>query len=212
MAQTARPLVTLVCTANVCRSVYAAALLSTGASALPADVTSAGVSAHPRLATCPLVLERLTSRDLPVSSAPPRPLEAELVASSALVLTMTAEQRGEAGRIAPAARQHVFTLIEATALAEALLERLEGRPTFSEWVTALGGLRGRVQLPVTPVRVGRWPRRHVEHVPDIGIPDGHTSDRTVDHLNALRSVEEYTGRLAAAALRALGGPHPQENR
>lgn len=204
------PLVAVVCTANVCRSVYATGLLSSGPFPRPVTFTSAGVSAHPRLATCPLVADRLAGREVPLPASTPRQLDADLLARADLILTMTAGQRGAVGRMEASARTRTFTLVEACALAEALASRQPAPLDFDAWVEALNALRGRVPMPVRQVKLGRWPRRHTETVLDVDVDDGHTSDKDSAHLATLRMVEDLTTRLAAAARGVLASGRDTE--
>lgn len=193
-------LVTVVCTANVCRSVYAAELLADAWSPLPVRVAGAGLATHPRLAPCPVVGARLGARGLGAPQSTSRPVHEDTVAGSALVLALTPEQRASLGKMVPKARTRIFTLIEACLIAEALLERAPDPMNFAEWCQAVSALRGRVRMPVAPVQPrGFLSRRSREFEPAIGIADGHTSERPADHDTTLNQVESYCERLAAAA-------------
>lgn len=198
------PLITVVCTANVCRSVYAAHRLREPLGPWGIEVASAGVDVHQRSMPCPLVASRLGGAPAHRATA----LRSAVVARSALLLAMTARQRGTIGRAWPDARPRTFTLIEATVLAEEVARRSPGELTVDAFAAALGTLRGRVPMPMQRVAFGPPLRRTVRHDPDIDIPDGHLSDRRRDHRATLNSIESWTDRLATAMTVALRRPAP----
>ena len=196
-----RNLVTVVCTANVCRSVFASTLLAAAWSHVPVEVRSAGVAVHPRLATCPLVGARLAAHGFGEPRSSSQPVSVDLLAESALVLTMTPKHRAELALLLPEARSRILTLVEASVLADALTQRSPGPMPFTAWCDALIGLRGRVPMPLHPVkRRGLFSRERQDPVAAIDIPDGHTSDNALDHDNTLLAVEAACGRLVNASL------------
>jgi protein-tyrosine phosphatase len=193
--------VLVVCTANICRSPLAAALL---ADALPgADVSSAGVRAVVDAPMCPVSATALP--DAPRAEHHARQLTPELVAGADLVLTMEREQRSAAVRLAPGSQSKVFTLREALALANGLAER--GTPVPDDvagLARAMHATRGLVPLPVAEPPKRRWWSRPVEPEDPLTIEDGHghaedepraavgrvadTSERLLDALRALRGA------------------------
>jgi protein-tyrosine-phosphatase len=190
----------VVCTANVCRSPLAAALL---AAALPGtDVSSAGVRALDDAPMC-----AVSATALPEALAPDhhaRQLTPELVAGSDLVLTMEREQRSAAVRLAPGSQSKVFTLREALALADGLVDRSGAAPVdVAGLARAMHGTRGLVPLPAVEEPKRRWWQRPVEPEDPLTIEDGHgRSD--VSHRAAVDQVADTTDRFVAA-LRALQG-------
>lgn len=199
-------LITVVCTANVCRSVLASELLGHALGGLDIDVAGAGTRAGGTLTACPLVTDRLTQAGWPAPAASGRPLTVELIGASDLILTLGTEQRGVVGRLVPAARARTFTLVEATALAEALHERWECPLTFLQWRDALAGLRGRVALPTSRLPRTGWRPRPAEYVPALDVPDGHTSQDEGQHRATLDQVSSLCQRFVDALLGCLSAP------
>ena len=108
----------VVCTGNICRSPLAAALLARHALRLDAavEVTSAGVhglTGEP--ATVDMCAEA-TSRGLDLSPHRAAVADRQLVADADLVIAMTDRHRTQLARIAPRAKERVFTLKELVRL------------------------------------------------------------------------------------------------
>ncbi|WP_432544806.1 arsenate reductase/protein-tyrosine-phosphatase family protein [Kineococcus sp. SYSU DK002] len=111
--------VLVVCTANVSRSPMAAALLRHhllerfGDRAATIRVTSAGTDAQPGRPTDPEVATVLTTLQRPAPApGAARALDAQLLATADLVLTMTRDQRGQVITLVPPAQRRVFTVVE----------------------------------------------------------------------------------------------------
>ena len=190
--------VLVVCTANVCRSPLAEALLADALSGT--DVSSAGVRALDDAPMCAVSATALPA----VPEHHSRQLTTELVAGSDLVLTMEREQRSAAVRLAPGSQSKVFTLREALALADGLVDRGAAAPEdVAALARAMHGTRGLVPLPVAEEPKRRWWQRPVEPEDPLTIEDGHgRSD--VSHRAAVDQVADTTERLVAA-LRTLQG-------
>ncbi|PKW26072.1 low molecular weight phosphatase family protein [Phycicoccus duodecadis] len=162
-----------VCTGNICRSPYAAALLADGlAWARPGafDVTSAGTHALVGRPVDPGSQRLLEAKDVPVPSTPARLLVAREVEQQALVLVMSDQHRVLVLDEAPAAHRRTVGLVDlATALdtvaagyswpdllADAGAKEVRGRwRALPELLAALGALPSRVTPVLDPV--GRGP-------------------------------------------------------
>lgn len=200
------PVITVVCTANVCRSVLAADLVGAALAGTGIRVASAGTRAASGSDPCAAVVERVERAGRAAPTASGRRLTAALVDASDLVLTLDSAHRGEVGRLVPAARGRTFTLVEAVTLAEALPTWWECPLSFAQWRAALATLRGRVPMPTARApRTGGW-RRPAEHVPAIDIADGHTSGNDAEHRATLDQVTDLCERLTAALTACLEAP------
>lgn len=193
--------VLVVCTANVCRSPLAAAILRRrwDAAGLPAEVSSAGVRAMRGAPVCVVSQEVLGA---PLAGAA-REITPDLVREADLVLTMEREQRSSVVRLLPGSQARVFTLREAAALLDGLLERDTRLDGLRGLAPAMHALRGVVVPPADPQPRRRWWQRPVEPADSITIPDGHGLD-PAQHRAALERVDAAAERVAAAVL-ALSG-------
>ncbi|WP_157975544.1 low molecular weight phosphatase family protein [Brachybacterium sp. YJGR34] len=100
----------MVCTANICRSPVAAALLGDALTGSGLTVTSAGTRALAGAPTVPEALEYVARRTDVAPSLRATPLTAARTLGVGLVLTMTGAQRAEVVRTAPAMLRRVLTL------------------------------------------------------------------------------------------------------
>ncbi|MEY2848663.1 MAG: hypothetical protein RI885_1328 [Actinomycetota bacterium] len=193
------PAILIVCSANVCRSVLAAAALSEllpgGAQAI--DVSSAGVRARPGMPPCSRIL---TSSTLDGSAADlrathrSRVVTPQAIDAADLILTAEAAHRATICSVSPEARSKTFTLLEAVALAD-VVRRSEGwapRAALAEWVQVLDGARGRIP---TPLRAPWW--RHRAPSEELDISDGHVEGRR-QHARTIATIETAVGRLVGA--------------
>jgi protein-tyrosine phosphatase len=118
----------VICTANVCRSPIAAALLS-GVLGPTVPVLSAGSRANPRIARCPAAGAWLRDHvgagaELPpevvttATEGTPTVLDADLVRGAGLILTAGRVHRSAVVRLVPRAQQVTFTIRQAARLAQ----------------------------------------------------------------------------------------------
>ena len=103
----------VVCTANVCRSPMAAALLQRYCDDLGVDaqVASAGVRAHD-LEVDPDAVAVMAEVGLNISAHQPRPLDRELLSAADLVITMTRDHLRVAATTVPGLFRRSFTARE----------------------------------------------------------------------------------------------------
>lgn len=106
-----------VCTANVCRSPLAEALLRHRLDPARFAVESAGVRALDGGRTDPHVVQLLTRRGIATADLTPRQLTPEIARQADLVLTATRDHRGQVLEVFPGALRRTFTLLEFAALA-----------------------------------------------------------------------------------------------
>lgn len=186
----------LICTANVCRSVHAAAQIRAVLAAaehrsLPniaqgpeplseVEVVSAGVFTQTGWPACPFVVARAAG-GTDVAEHRARRLSAADVAAASVILTAAADHRAAAVRLVPSAANRAFTLREAAALApltRAMAAESDG--SIAAFASALDRVRG---------------LRH----PKLDIEDGHgRSGRR--HRKALDQIEDASAAIAAEIL------------
>ena len=111
-----------VCTANVCRSPLAEALLRHRLDPARFVVESAGVRALDGGRTDPHVVRRLTRRGIATADLSPRQLTPSVARQADLILTATRDHRGQVLEVFPGALRRTFTLLEFAAL----VDRAEG--------------------------------------------------------------------------------------
>lgn len=133
----------LVCTGNVGRSPYMELVLrkllgDAGLDQL--QVASAGTNAIPHMGVHRLVAEELTRRGIDATEFRTQPLTRELVAGSSLIITAARSHRDQAGRLVPAKRDRMFTLLQLQRLIAA---GLEPGPADEEATTAVELLAAR---------------------------------------------------------------------
>jgi protein-tyrosine-phosphatase len=192
--------VLVLCTANVCRSIYAAAILD--AALAPAGITacSAGLSANPTR-PCALVQRRAGKEGLALLQEDSRQVHGDDIADADLVLVMTAPQRATIARSAPSARTRIFTLVEAAIIGTALADEGVRCASLRDYVGQLDLRRSSVDLPVahdTKRVLGIVPRRSKHARMAIGIEDGHVSPVRGEHERSLDLVRQYSDQLIAA--------------
>ncbi len=105
-----------VCTANVCRSPLATAMLAQRLGPGRFDVVGAGVRAPVGRPMDPAAATELTRRGIAVPSATARQLLPDLITASDLVLTATRAHRADVLELSPRALSKTFTLLEFAAL------------------------------------------------------------------------------------------------
>lgn len=200
----------LVCAANICRSVYGAAILTRALDSASIPVASAGADAIEGDQACPVV------RDLIAAEGLPQPLQltsgARLLAlddlhNAALIITFTARQRGLVARLAPASRDRLFTLLEASNLAAAISAKRLHPGGIGEWVELLHLNRPVLALlakPATP-KARRWWQRGETPEPALpwDIPDAHSAADAI-HTERLALVAEHCNRLGTILARTNG--------
>ncbi|WP_307051809.1 arsenate reductase/protein-tyrosine-phosphatase family protein [Arthrobacter oryzae] len=200
----------MVCTANICRSPYAAAVLGARLSRLPGQpgfqVTSAGTKAIRDAGLCSeaaslLSGERVTGESPAHASSL---VDDSAIDSADLVLVMELAHRSAVALISPSARQRTFTLREAARLAQHV--QLGPRPDssdhdapgdvrFREFVEELNSLRGDARL-TAPAAGPWWKRTSSRGIDPLDIPDGHNSTNR-QHKAVLAQVGEATENIAA---------------
>jgi protein-tyrosine-phosphatase len=223
--------VLLVCQANVCRSPAAAALFEQRmqSTALAGSLAFVSAGVHPASSAgwCRSALAYVRRRGCqPDQDRPPRRCDPGLVESADLLLAMSRRERAAIVRLVPTAGPRTFTLVEAAALADAVLDELLGSdaPEFVSWlglsepptggpatdrlewlVREMNAARGLVRLSSAEQR-HRWSRREPAP-PDIDIEDVHDS-RRASHRRTLSRLSQEIGRFSEALLQ-VSEPHPR---
>lgn len=189
----------VICSANVCRSVFAAALLTEALTTThpDIDVSSAGVHARPGMDACRLV-DASSPSEGAGSGFIKRHLSSPVTPSSVddadLILTATSSQRSAISSMQPDTRTKTFTLLEAAGLAEMVRIRPpDGKSIrFADWVRDLDASRG-WRPPASPR--GWWKR--AAGASEIDIRDGHVEGNRL-HRKTLNDVDHAVGRLVRA--------------
>lgn len=155
-----------VCTANVCRSVVAAAQLDSMFASVGLDdviqVGSRGVRAQDGYPACPRGFE-LADLEIPTHAS--RRLSVGDVEAAQLILTAEAQHRGAVVTLLPRARSRAFTMTEAAALSSWYLAQVResgplSRPPLERdaetrlawWASELNDSRG--VIPVRQLDIG----------------------------------------------------------
>lgn len=189
----------LVCTANVCRSVYGTALLQEAilASDTLGDipVSGAGTKAQVERASCDVVTERLLERGVAVPAhGRSRQLTESKIRHASLILTAERSHRSAVNQLVPGSQARTFTLLEASLLAEYLLaddERSEAADLDSV-VEQLNFARG---LATIPERKSRLHLPWSTETNALDIPDGHNISKRA-HAATLSSVSTSIATIA----------------
>lgn len=132
----------LVCTANECRSVFAAQALSAHEVTAAWAIASAGTEVVAGTSAC-------EQTGLADSAHRSQALVAELLAASDLVLSMERQHRTRVAEVQPAARRRSFTLTEAVRFADIVAASVESGQPKGEFAA---------QLPADWVRAGESDR------------------------------------------------------
>jgi protein-tyrosine-phosphatase len=205
----------MVCTANICRSPFAAAVLGSRLASIPGEprvhISSAGTKALSGAGLCGEV-ERLLQRREPPGGGPlahaPSLVDASAIETADLILVMELSHRAAVARISPSARRRTFTLREAAGLAQHVQTRPKpasrdrdaaGDVRFRGFVTELNSLRGEVR-PRTGANTTLWSRFGAGLADPLDIVDGHNSTSR-RHRAALEQVDDATADIAAALTR-----------
>jgi protein-tyrosine phosphatase len=202
----------VVCTANICRSPYAAAALGARLSLMPGlpgiQISSAGTKALPGAGLCREVDRSLSGGEQVAGDRRGHTsslVDPSAIESADLILVMELSQRSEVARISPSARRKTFTLLEAAELAQHAQLSPQTRFSdsdgsadvlFGDFVAELHSLRGLAPLR-TGARTPLWKKLGRGGHDPLDIPDGHNS-ASRPHRATLKQVEEATLELAAA--------------
>ena len=197
------PVILVVCTANVCRSPLAAAILTVGLRpAFPGSLTvlSAGTTAANDQELCSTAARVLSSRGVPgylAERSRAGLLDVGLVETADLILTTDTSQRAAVAQLSSAARSRTFTLREAAFLLEGAARhgRRSDAATFADAVDRLNTLRATIVMPSS----GRG-RRFVgsaRHRNPLDIGDGHGKGPKThsDVVHSVAAVSEELSRI-----------------
>lgn len=206
------PVILVVCTANVCRSPLAAAILTAGLRpAFPGKLTvlSAGTTAVADEDVCSAASRTLASRGVPAHLAERSRagvLDVGLVEMADLIFTTDMSQRAAVAQLSSAARSRTFTLREAAFLLEGAARHGELRTapwTFADAVDRLNTLRATIVMPSSGRgrRFGGGGRRR--NPLDIG--DGHGKGPKV-HSDVVHSVAAVSEELSRILLEEASVP------
>ncbi len=169
----------MVCTGNICRSPAAELLLRAGLGGAGPAVSSAGLAARVGEPVAAPMARLLAARGVDPRDFLARQLQPPMLASAAVVLTMTAQQRSAVVTRAPATVRRVFTLREFAALARLADDLPAGRDAagrLADLVAAAPRLRA--------LRTG--PREDDVEDP-YGLSGAHFA-RSLDHIDAAVSA------------------------
>lgn len=135
------------CTANICRSPMAAALLADrlARATIDADVRSAGARARPGGAPPPDVVKVMRELGLDVGAHRSRLLDGPIVDGADLVVAMTREHLREVVVLGRQATDYTFTLKELARRAAAAGPR-PSDTGLTDWLRLLAAGRDRIEL------------------------------------------------------------------
>lgn len=173
--------VLVVCTANVCRSPLAEALLAhhAAASGLDLDVASAGLDPV-RRAVHPTVVRLLAERELAPAKTHSDPVTDDRVDRADLVITMTGAHAIETAARHRSATRRIFVLDHAVQV----LPPLTGLPR-ADW----------------SARIDTIARSYPRHPGTVDVPDPINGSESM-----FRAVADQLDRLCSGLVSALGGP------
>jgi len=137
--------VLMVCTANLCRSPYAAMrlqdeLVRNGIRGVA--VTSAGTRAQLGSLMPAKLLKIMARRGITADEHRSRPIDCDLIRSADVVLTAATVHRREVARLVPSARPKLFNLRQFARLLEHISPAVIDQLTVAELVQVCGGARG----------------------------------------------------------------------
>lgn len=180
----------MVCTANICRSPVAAALLGHHLDGSGVSVDSAGARAVTGHRTDPKAVEYVRRRIGALPALTSTPLTPGAARSAGLVLTMTGQQRGEVARLAPSVLRRAFTLRQFVRIAPLL----PPGATYPS-IEALAEAAARCRVPAGPVPAGE---------DDIGDPYGGSPELYEQSFELIAQMCSATAQvlLTRLALRA----------
>lgn len=173
-----------VCTGNIARSAFAAALLRAEAARAGAEleVSSAGTDAMVNDAPPEELLRIAESSGLDLSAHRGRRLSVELLGVSNLVLTASREHRAAAVRMMPSVRSRVFTLREFARVSTAVRATEGASPLDHRLVTAAIELRPALVPPA----------------------DGHADDIADPYRRPIEAYRQAVTAITAAVHQSLG--------
>jgi len=145
------PTVLVICTANICRSPFAAQLLEGQLAAAgigPAAVTSAGTDGMVGASACPELWNE-SGTAIPADHRA-RQVTAEMVAEADLVIALATDHRAYLAALAPSARGKAFTLAEAAGLAAVITQPDQALEAAAGSITGLDELDPLARVPELP--------------------------------------------------------------
>lgn len=206
----------VVCSANVCRSPSAAAVLRhrlTGPDYRGLRITDAGVRTFSGQSWCREAVAHLQRQQILTGELPDHParqVDAADLSEAGLVLAADRAVLGTLIRMDPTVRDRLFTITEVAALGPPIAAE---RPTYvvpadggdlsgvlSWWVAAMDSARGLVDMSEPAERRFPWPRRAT--VDGYDVPDAHVAGNGVSHRRMLPLLVEAVDGIAGA-VRAL---------
>lgn len=194
----------VLCDANVCRSVYASAILADGLKDLGVTVRSAALSGAAGLRPCGWVWLRCQRGDLQVpSDHVSKPCTQHDIDTADLILVMTALQESAVAARAPEARRRTMRLAQAVVVAEAVRSRGTEFDSLADWVSELDLSRSRTPIPLSRGHQRSHLFGRARSIAfGLDIEDEHMgSDRA--HAAALDLVAEHSLRLVKACTDTL---------
>jgi len=194
-----------VCSANVCRSPFAQALLrrSLAGAEAPFVVTSAGENASNGHDACAVVADGHLEPGPELGTHRSQGLTMSAVESADLILAADRPSRAAVVRLQPTSHARSFTLREAAVLsAHAVsVERAsydDPVDALLALVTEMSDLRGTVEMPrPSRHRVARKPWRRIQ-VHGNDVPDAHKTVDAVPHSLVTRLIAENAAIVASA--------------
>ena len=207
------PTVLVTCTANICRSPFAAELLEghlATAGLGPAAVTSAGTDGMVGATACPALWNE-SGLEIPTDHLA-RQVTPEMVSEADLVIALATDHRSHLASLAPASRTKVFTLAEAAGLAAVITQPGHALASASGSRPGLDDLDPLTRVPALPHgsearfswlvgEMDAW-RGSLNPEAELSVDDPHQVKSAL-HSNAAVLIQKHVTSLGESILRVM---------
>lgn len=204
----------VVCTGNVCRSPFAAAILREQCGLDGLTVRSAGTGAIPDHSMCERA-SAMTGREGAPGAHRAQVLTAELVDDADLILVAAYGHRSAVAQLRPMARRKTFTLKEASVFMRSVVAAGSLSPqsgsgplenAVGSIVRQMNDMRGAGKLAAPKPSFAIFPRRYPDFTAHAEIADGHWGNERA-HRKTLEEVALASQSISSGLAGLLGVAH-----